>query len=674
MHKLRFRQVHLDFHTSEAIEDIGSQFDKLQFQQALRDGHVNSITCFAKCHHGWSYYDTQVGLKHPNLNFDLLKAQYEVCKEVDVNIPIYLSAGFDNAISHKHPEWRVNFATNSDWAPSPIKANWHIMCFNSPYTEYLCNQIKEVLKNFPDCHGIFLDIICKFDCVCEYCLDWMHENDLDASKQEDRNICSENALKRYYEMTTNTVRSINPKMPIFHNSGHIQRGNRDLLKYISHLELESLPTGGWGYDHFPISAKYCKNLDLDFLGMTGKFHTTWAEFGGYKHPNALKYECAAMISFGAKCSIGDQLHPSGKMDESTYKMIGQAYQQVKECESWCQDTQNIADIGLLSSQSAADAAADRHAGDDADTGAARILLEGHFLFDVIDTEMDFSKYKLILLPDDVRISNNLKAKLDNYLEAGGKLLLSGESGLTANKKEFMFDLGAEYFGPSEFCPDYVLPAENLRPEYLDSPFVMYMRSQRIKIKDGLSIGKIYDPYFNRAYKHFCSHQHTPPRTEPSEFDCGVIKDNICYICYLAHPVFSIYKAMGAAVYKEFIINVINKMLENKTLKTNLPSTARVSLMSQEDKKVLHILYANKINRGGPMKLEGGTISDESKSIEIIEELTPLYNVDVCLNLDQKVESVKIQPQNEAVEFTQENSQLKLKVDRMIYHQMIELKY
>jgi hypothetical protein len=54
------------------------------------------------------------------------------------------------------------------------------------------------------------------------------------------------------------------------------------------------------------------------LGMTGKFHTTWGEFGGFKHPNALRYECAAMLAYGAKCSVGDQLHPLGRMDESTY--------------------------------------------------------------------------------------------------------------------------------------------------------------------------------------------------------------------------------------------------------------------------------------------------------------------------------------------------------------------
>ena len=51
---------------------------------------------------------------------------------------------------------------------------------------------------------------------------------------------------------------------------------------------------------------YARTLNMEYLGMTGKFHTTWGEFGGFKHPNALLYETALSLANGAKCSIGDQ--------------------------------------------------------------------------------------------------------------------------------------------------------------------------------------------------------------------------------------------------------------------------------------------------------------------------------------------------------------------------------
>ena len=64
------RQVHLDFHTSESIPDVGELFDKGEFQTALKLGHVNQINVFAKCHHGMSYYPTKIGVVHPGLNRD----------------------------------------------------------------------------------------------------------------------------------------------------------------------------------------------------------------------------------------------------------------------------------------------------------------------------------------------------------------------------------------------------------------------------------------------------------------------------------------------------------------------------------------------------------------------------------------------------------------------------
>ena len=63
--QLRYRQVHLDFHTSEHCPNVGGKFDEDQFIGALKKGHVNSITIFAQCHHGWCYYPTKTDMEHP---------------------------------------------------------------------------------------------------------------------------------------------------------------------------------------------------------------------------------------------------------------------------------------------------------------------------------------------------------------------------------------------------------------------------------------------------------------------------------------------------------------------------------------------------------------------------------------------------------------------------------
>ena len=43
------RQIHLDFHTSEAIPDIAANFDPRTFAETARKAEASSITVFARC-------------------------------------------------------------------------------------------------------------------------------------------------------------------------------------------------------------------------------------------------------------------------------------------------------------------------------------------------------------------------------------------------------------------------------------------------------------------------------------------------------------------------------------------------------------------------------------------------------------------------------------------------
>src|SRR5579884_3073475 len=105
--KLRFRQVHLDFHTSKDCQNVGAEFDPRTFAETVKMGHVDSMTIFAKCHHGFSYYPTKVGTTHPHLAFDLMGQQIEALHSVGVRAPIYVSLMWDDLAGEQHGEWVV---------------------------------------------------------------------------------------------------------------------------------------------------------------------------------------------------------------------------------------------------------------------------------------------------------------------------------------------------------------------------------------------------------------------------------------------------------------------------------------------------------------------------------------------------------------------------------------
>ena len=108
--------------------------------------------------------------------------------------------------------------------------------------------------------------------------------------------------------------------------------------------------------------------------------------------------------------------------------------------------------------------------------------------------------------------------------------------------------------------------------------------------------------------------------------------------------------------------------------SGLPSTGRISLMYQESESryVLHLLYANTINRGGAADLHGGNASGTQQSYEVIEDLLPLHDLDVELKLESAVKSVRLQPTGEMIEFTQIDGLLSFRVPKLLCHQIVVL--
>jgi hypothetical protein len=101
------RCVHLDFHTSDDVYGVGRDFSKEEFKAAILSAEIDSITLFAKCHHGNFYYFSDKFHTHPDLRVPLLDLQVEACREAGVSAKIYLSAMRDEHLASRHPEWLI---------------------------------------------------------------------------------------------------------------------------------------------------------------------------------------------------------------------------------------------------------------------------------------------------------------------------------------------------------------------------------------------------------------------------------------------------------------------------------------------------------------------------------------------------------------------------------------
>jgi hypothetical protein len=657
MKNLPFRHIHLDFHTSPLIPEIGKDFDPQEFVTTLQKAYINSITVFAKCHHGMSYYPTKVGVKHPHLDRDLLGEMVAAGKRAGLRMTVYTSVVWDEYMATHHPEWRQVDEDGKLVGRSPLTAefsDWQWLCLNTPYIDYVAAHTEEILTNY-EIDGIFFDIIMQSPCLCRFCQEGMRKEGLNPENLEDRKRYSLQVSVKCMQRLSQVVWTYNPELSVFFNSRlrfdtYGQNSSRNEQAYYSHWELESLASGQWGYSHFPIAVRYFQALEpkKELAGQTGRFHKSWADFGALKNRAALEYECFRIVASGAKCIVGDQLHPRGKLNQAIYHRIGAVYEQIARKEAWCRQVTPQIEIGVINA-----GAPDHLRIGNINEGVMRMLLETHYQFELLDALSSFDNYPLVILPDTIRLTPPLKHKLDAYLAQGGKLLLSYQSGLMKDTSQFGLDLGITYEGEYPYTPSYIHCTERLQHRIEPMDHVMYDHSSQVVLQEGTeALASIVAPYFNRTWEHFSSHTHTPA-DQITSYPAITRKGPVIYI---ASAIFGAYIEHGYRIYRELVQNCLELLLPEKLVTGDLPTTAEVTLMQQQKRLILHILHYI------PQRT--------SRRIDLVEEVIPLYNRRVSVKVTHKPTTVYLAPEQQAIPFTHSDKYVHFTVPEIRGHQMV----
>ncbi len=644
------RCVHLDFHTSPLVK-VGENFSKENFQEALKVGNLESITIFAKCHHGYCYYPTEVGEMHPGLDFDLLGAQLEAAHEIGVNAPIYITAGWSHKDAMEHPEWCAQldgkYASGYDFnagdEDTKPEYSWINMCLNDgAYCQHIYELTEEICKRYKQVDGLFYDIVfMPGKCTCPHCVEGMKKLGMNPENEDDQKQYFEDRHGDFMDKCNAILHKYHPNATVFYNSGGADPMRPWRLKHETHYELEDLPTAWGGYDKMPLRAKYFSKTGKDFVGMTGKFHLAWGEFGGYKTKEALKYEIASMSLYGAGCSIGDHAHPDGFMEMATYENIGYAYNYLEKITPYVYGGKSTATVGIYLG-----------AFQDENQGVSNILNENQIDYDIIINN-NFDDFKTVILPSECKLDENGEIALKKYLKNGGKLLFVGNSLVKDN--EFIVDCGAKYIGHSAFDCDYI--KLNERQEDIADAFILCnVVSHHVEATDGTSYAKMLDPYFKRTYGHFFGHKNTPQNKEGKQYDAIVKKGNIVYV---ASPLGSNYAKIGALMHKRIFMFALNLLEPELKFEINLGAQGRITMSEKENSYVLNMTYASPVKRG---------------CAEIIDDIMPIYNIPVKVNVKEKIKRVYSPVENTDYAFTQKDGSVEFPIDKIHCHNVVVVEY
>ncbi len=577
------RAVHFDFHTNGGIFDFGKDFDAEKFAQQLSDARVGYVNLFAQCNLGFAYYPSKVSVPYPTMKGDMFGTALRACHKKRIGVTAYLNIGLNHEQAIRHPEWLkmdkeghlYNFKRGGNY--------FRRMCYHNPeYRAFVVSVIKEILENY-DADGIFCDCLSLMPCYCRTCMDDMLKAGIDVTDDEAVEKFADEALLEI----SRDIRAAVPTDKRLYLNGLPQHYT---YKMNTHYEVECLPAT-WSYDFFTAHTAFARPLYNEVIYMNGRFQTDWGDFGGYKGKAAIENDFYDALTQGVTTSLGDHLHPARIAEPDIYRDLGEIYTKIEKYEKWTDNAKFIPEMVLLS---------DCWWLGKSHNGAARLLSELKYSFDIVDVKGDFSKYNLVILPDDIKVTPELKEKLRAHLDKGGKIISTGSSGISADGSGFALPEWDFDFVGDDGCnkPYYSLNfGENGLAEM---QYYMYSQGILMKAKAGnTSLAEHILPYFNEEYNGRDYTFYTPPMKE-SGHSAALInkKGNVAHISF---PIFKAYYDSFSAPHKALVKKILEIMYPDNLIKgEGLPTTARATLTGTDEYKLLHVKVTYPEHKGRNM--------------------------------------------------------------------------
>jgi len=269
--------------------------------------------------------------------------------------------------------------------------------------------------------------------------------------------------------------------------------------------------------------------------------------------------------------------------------------------------------------------------------AVRMLSELKQQFDVVTLASDWSKYKVLVIPDNITFNDEIARRVKNHIAAGKAVISSGCSGLDKEKKKFILEKewGIRFNGECDFDPAYFTVGKNYNHGLPDMPLSLYSSGIDAEPLPGTSVeARLIKPYYNRIWDGEYAFFYNPP-DKVTDKPALTINGNVAHF---SHRIFTGYYDQAPVELRTVFANVLDKFLPDPLIKyENLPSFCRVFVSEQPGRKMVHLLSYVPEMRGA--------------KTQMIEEPIELHNVKIALRNDGKTpRKVYLAPEKKSLPF------------------------
>lgn len=446
LYKTSRRCYLIDHHSPDppavTLEHLGIS----EYEEFFTTAQIDSVMVYCKDHWGVTYYDSSVpgSRKHPGVKGDWIREVRELTRRKELEFIAYYCIEYDTWAGISHPQWCVKKADGSDLIRDDLYAKWKLCCTQTGYRGYTLAHITEIVQNYrPD--ALFLDIFGASLCYCEHCRnkfeklygyslpetdDGLFEHRLDITSFLNRNA------KEYLEEVITAAKSVDPSVAVTINfSCHYPKEIRDMLDY---QFSEPLLGDNW------FSAVYARDT------ARGQFPilTPGEASQVYNYDPEPQYICDLSSIAAQGCRVGmysGSQHFDGTLEHMEARRLGSAYRELKKLEPYFQNRIPVKSVGILQSDASREVNTFPFHPDailrmkkhnphtHAILGAMELCEQEKIPYGILPegevTAQSLASYELLLLPEVYVIPDHIGKLLAEYVRQGGKLLISGKSGL-----------------------------------------------------------------------------------------------------------------------------------------------------------------------------------------------------------------------------------------------------
>lgn len=649
----------MDFHTPKIPwEQTFKSFNAKEYVKILEEAKVNSLVSFTKCHHGYSYYNTKIGLRHPSLpaDLDMFGEILGECHKKEMKVIAYYSVGWLTTIQQHRPQWmeRNQQGQMMNTQGEPTTGPWANVCLNSPYLkEVVLPELTEIMEQY-NAEGLWLDIIECQPCYCDHCQEkYLKQHGTEMPK--DKTLLKDFVIQTKFDFIhacRELVRSKRPEWLFTYNTA-----GRDLpvVSQVDYCCIETHPGAPWardGWAHGLLVYKYLQNIKKPWESCTSRFIHGWGGWDDQCLANMLAVS-SRIAAHGGMINLGDQAHPNGTLDKELYKKIGKVFEFIEEREKYSMGQKSLPYVAILTGEFDV-YGKQKHQY----IGALKILSKKQVPFDLIREydETTLTKYACLVIPEVETLSDEAITNLKAYVKNGGRLFITGRY---EEQERLQSLLGYEEIRKSTYSTGYLKISNEMNEGIRKSPLMIPSSVDALVPSDTAhSLAENIDPVIEPNYDDFYIFRHAQfSPAGDSTLASGMLENHYGQgkVIYSAANLFDAYNREQQWYIKDIIGNALDRLLDEKMLILEAPSTVEINVTENDEKLVIHLIQYS--------------IQNESDQVE---EIIPAYDIKLRVRKDLvESQGVLLMPEKRELDTRGEDRWITVDINKLeIYNQVV----